>query len=91
MCCVVTVFTLSNIESNKSKCCPAPTGAWVPANARTLAEALYIHRHTYEYLRAESARLVLPCHLRGRTVQLITCGTVQILFDFLLHLIYFCY
>ena len=24
MCCVVTVFTpLSNIESNKSKCCPA--------------------------------------------------------------------
>ena len=23
MCCVVTVFTLSNIESNKSKSCPA--------------------------------------------------------------------
>ena len=31
-----------------------------------------------------------PWHLRGRTIQL-TCGTVQLFFDFLLHLIYFCY
>ena len=23
MCCVVTIFTLSDIESNMSKCCPA--------------------------------------------------------------------
>ena len=45
----------------------------------------------YEYLCAESARLVLPWHLRGRTGQLITCGTVQLFFDFLLHLIYLCY
>ena len=45
---------------------------------------------TYKYISAESARLVHPWHLRGRTVQL-TCGTVQLFFDFLLHLIYFCY
>ena len=32
---------------------------------------------------AESARLVHPWHLRGRTAQL-TCGTVQLFFDFLL-------
>ena len=50
-----------------------------------------VHRLIYEYVCAESARLVLPWHLRGRTVQLITCGTVQLFFDFLLHLIYFCY
>ena len=31
MCCVVTVFTLSDIESNKSKCGPALPEAWVPA------------------------------------------------------------
>ena len=42
MCCVVTVFSLSNIESNKSKCCPALAGAWMPANAGTHAEPLYI-------------------------------------------------
>ena len=40
MCFVVTVFTLSNIESNKSKCCLALPGAWVPANAGTHAEPL---------------------------------------------------
>ena len=40
MCCVVKVFTLSNIESNKSKCCPALPGAWVPAFAGTHAEPL---------------------------------------------------
>ena len=39
----------------------------------------------YEYLCDESARFVLPRHLRGRTVWLITCGTVQLFFDFLLH------
>ena len=49
------------------------------------------YRLTDEYICAESARLVLPWHLRGRTVQLITCGTVQLFFDFLLHLTYFCY
>ena len=43
MCCVVTVFTLSNVESNKSKCYPALPGAWVPANAGTRAEPLYIY------------------------------------------------
>ena len=37
-------------------------------------------------ISAESARLVHPWHLRRRTVQL-TCGTVQLFFDFLLHLI----
>ena len=41
MCCVVTVFPLSNIESNKSKCCPALPGAWMPANAGTHAEPVY--------------------------------------------------
>ena len=41
MCCVVTVFILSNIELNKSKCCPALPGAQVPANADTHAEPLY--------------------------------------------------
>ena len=49
------------------------------------------YRLTYEYLCAESARLVLPWHLRGRTGQLITCGTVQLFFNFVLHLVYFCY
>ena len=33
--------SLSNIESNKSKCCPALRGAWVPAFAGTHAELLY--------------------------------------------------
>ena len=47
------------------------------------------YRLTYKKLCAESARLVLPWHLRGRTVQLITCGTVQLFFDFLLRLISF--
>ena len=28
---------------------------------------------------------MLPWHLRGRTVQVITCGTVQLFFDFLLR------
>ena len=28
--------SLSNVESNKSKCCPALPGAWVPANASTV-------------------------------------------------------
>ena len=45
-----------------------------------------LHRLTYEYLCAESARLALPWRLRGRTVQLTICGTVQLFFDFLLHL-----
>ena len=40
MCCVVTVFTLSDIESNGSQRCPALPGAWVPANAGTHAEPL---------------------------------------------------
>ena len=41
MCRVVTVFTLSNIESNKSKGCPALPEAWVPANADTHAEPFW--------------------------------------------------
>ena len=32
-------YFLSDIESNKSKCCPALPGAWVPANAATHAES----------------------------------------------------
>ena len=34
-------YSLSNIESNKSKCCPSLPGAWVPTNAATHAEPLY--------------------------------------------------
>ena len=33
----------SNIESNKSKCCPAQPGAWAPENAGTHAELLYTY------------------------------------------------
>ena len=51
MCCVVTVFTLWNIESNKSKCCPALPGAWVPANAGTHGEPLY-SKYTYYGMKA---------------------------------------
>ena len=42
MYCVVTVSTLSDIESNTLKYCPALPGAWVPANANadTHAEPL---------------------------------------------------
>ena len=32
--------SLSNTESNTSKCCPALPGAWVPTNAGTEAEPL---------------------------------------------------
>ena len=35
-------YSPSNVESNKSKCCPALPGAWVPANAGTHAEPLGI-------------------------------------------------
>ena len=35
MYCVVTIFTPSDSESNKSKCLPALPGAWVPANDGT--------------------------------------------------------
>ena len=42
MYCAVTVSTLSDIESNTLKYCPALPGAWVPANANadTHAEPL---------------------------------------------------
>ena len=36
MLCVVTVFILSNIESNKSKCCPAPPGKPAPLHENIL-------------------------------------------------------
>ena len=51
----------------------------------------HLHRLTFLDIFAESAWLVHPWHLRGRTVQL-SCGTVQLFFGFLLGLIvlYFC-
>ena len=63
-------YSLSNVESNKSKCCPALPGAWVPANAGTHAEPLYVRydvskglpvyqyshitQHQHAYLRVSS-------------------------------------
>ena len=83
------------MESNNWRCYPALPEAWVPANAGSHSPAAMrsygIYRLPYEYLCAESARLVLPWRLRGRTVQLITYGTVQLFYDILLHLNYFCY
>ena len=40
MLCGITVLTVSNNESNKSKCCPALPGTWFPANDGTHAEPL---------------------------------------------------
>ena len=47
----------------------------------------HIYKYTYEFLSAESARLVHPWHFRGRT----TCGTVQLFFGFLIGLCCFCF
>ena len=41
------ISSLSNIDSDKSKFCPAPLGAWVPANVGTHSEPLYILLFTY--------------------------------------------
>ena len=39
----------NGIESNKSKCCATLPGAWVPANAGTHAEPLFVPCTSYNY------------------------------------------
>ena len=69
---------------------PLPSSRSLPPRLNYPPPHSNIYRLTYEHLSSESTRLVHAWHLRGRTV-LFTCGTVQLFFDFLLHLIYFCY
>ena len=58
--CVGQIFTLSNIQSNNSKCCPALTEACGAANAGSHAEPLYIY--TYQVHTFASQISLNPIH-----------------------------